>query len=127
MTDERRRGDLSDGEILTRLDTISGEVHAIRDDMARWRSEFVADLVYQADERTRAEVRRQLEAKDDEQGNEIANLQAEASRRAREKRGMWTAITVAIAGALIAGIFGWAGRGEPSVVVCVPTQQVACR
>lgn len=123
------RPSLSDGEILTRLDAISDDIKDIRADMgswrAEWRNEFVAKLVYEADQRTAAEIRKQLERTDDEQGAMIVDLQAEASRKSRERRTMWTAIVAALAAALVGGMFSLVTHSQ-GVTVCVPTQNVSC-
>lgn len=123
------RPSLSDGEILTRLDAISDDIKDIRADMgswrAEWRNEFVAKLVYEADQRTAAEIRKQLERTDDEQGAAIVDLQAEASRKSRERRTMWTAIVAALAAALVGGMFSLVTHSQ-GVTVCVPTQNVSC-
>lgn len=137
--DERRQqGGMSDGEIVVRLDTITARLDTITTDIHEWRSEFVPAAVYQADERTRAEIRKQhddkdeqLAKKDDELGLEITNLQAEATRRAREKRTMWAGIVAAIISAVLAGMFGYFNANH-TVTVCVPaneqtTTQVVCK
>lgn len=134
--DRRRVGDLSDGEILARLDTITDRLDTITADIHQWRGEFVPTEVYKADERTRAEIRRQhdakhaeLEKKDDDLGEEITNLQAEATRRARERRNMWGAIAAAIVGAIVAGMFGYFNAHHSTVILCTPGngQQVTCQ
>lgn len=120
-----RRGELSDGEILSRLDSISGDIHEIRREMTIWRSEFVAQEVYRADQRTAAEIRRQIDKDVADIATEVVDLKAEATRKARERRTMWTAITAALAAAVVSGVFGLA-HSSPQVNVCVPTATQAC-
>lgn len=136
--EDRRTGDLSDGEILARLNTINGAIEEIKEDIHQWRSEFVPTAVYEADERTRAEIRRRLDEKDaaldkkdDELGTEIADLKAEATRRSRERRNMWVAIAAAIISAIVAGMFGYFNSHQSTVILCTPgtanAQAVTCR
>jgi hypothetical protein len=135
-TRRARTGALSDGEILARLDTISTDLHEMRTDVLTWRAEVVSREVYEADQRTAKEVRERLEdrlaalsEKDDTLGLRIIDLEGEATRRARERRSMWAAITAAVAGAVIAGTFGFVGAHR-APVVCVTssvTNLVSCR
>lgn len=148
MPDERH-STMSDSEILTRIDAVksdlggkidglSVDVQGIRQDMTVWRKEFVAQAVYAADERTRAEIRRQLDDKHDELekrdaelGAEIADLHGEATRKERDRRRMWAALAVTVIGAAASAVFSIAVAAHtttsPPITVCVPTQQVACK
>lgn len=142
MTAEpRREGQLSDGEIIARIDAlddkfsggiagINGQLQAMdRHYTEHWQRVVFTD-VYEADKRT-------AEAKDAHrqeiarlQGEAITDVQAELTRKDRDRRKMWTAIAVAIISAGAAWLFSLSNPmtdNRPVVNVCVPvTTQNPC-
>jgi len=122
MTDDARRGGaLSDGEILTRLDTITGDIAGIRTDMATWRDDVVAKDVYKANRETWDREYAYLKETDERIADEVVDLKAEATRRARERRQLWTGIVVALIGAIAASVISWDHGSRP---VCTHPQLV---
>lgn len=115
-----RGGELSDGEIINRLDTIDQSIQSIRTDMSVWRDEFVPTRVYDSDERLRNAVHTSLGKEIERVGLQIVDLQAEATRRARERRTMWSGIVATATAAVIAAVLAWAHPGQHAANTCVP-------
>lgn len=67
------------------------------------KNDYITKEKYLADEDRRAEVRAAIEANVASNRMDITDLSAESTRRARERRSLWTAIFVALGGSFVTG------------------------
>jgi hypothetical protein len=134
MTDEEVYSQAETGRAIRRIDALLEKIDRKVDAGflavgATLHDNYVTTERYEADDRTRIEIRNNLTDEVNEQGEEIVNLKADATRRARERRSLWLAIGAIAIPAIVAIVLAF--HTTSRAVTCVPipgavTTQQSC-
>jgi hypothetical protein len=124
------REELSDGQILSELGQLKDMIIASRREAADQFARMLAKDLYAADERTRELHHKHVDGRLDDLGIDVVNLQAEATRKDKERRRFWGLLTVTMCGVVGTGLLAWSTALHTSRVVCVPapsSTQIVCQ